>query len=66
MTDIYGDQNRTSSLNEERRLEDLESEENSIEASPHDGFADASRVTKLRSEIEALEEDIEREKQAGQ
>lgn len=62
MTTIYGDQDRTLSLDEERRLENLEREENSIEASPHDGFADAARVTKLESEIEALEEDIEREK----
>jgi len=57
-----GDQDRTLSL-DEHRLENLESEESSIEAGPHDGFADANRVTKLKSEIEALEESIEREKQ---
>jgi hypothetical protein len=63
MTSIHGDQDRTLSLDEEHRLDNLEREENSIEASPHTGFADAIRVTKLKSEIEALEEHNEREKQ---
>jgi hypothetical protein len=63
MTSIYSDQDRTLSPDEEHRLDKLEREENSIETSPHNGFADATRVTKLRFEIEALEEHIEREKQ---
>jgi hypothetical protein len=63
MTGIYGDQDRTLLFDEEHRLDSLEREESSIETGPHNGFADASRVTKLRSEIEALEEQIEREKQ---
>jgi len=63
MSSIHDDEDHSSSLDEEHRLKNLERDENSIEASPHNGFADATRVTKLRSEIETLEEDIERKKQ---
>ena len=47
----------------EGSLQDLENEKAILENRPHDGFADATRVVKLESEIEALDEDIEREKQ---
>ena len=66
MSGIHDDEDRSLSLDEEHRLDNLEREENSIEVSPHSGFADATRATKLKSEIEALEEHIEREKQLEQ
>jgi hypothetical protein len=62
MTNNYGEQDRMS-LDDEHSLDNLEREEDSIEAGPHNGFADATRVTKLRSEIEALKEHIDEEKQ---
>ena len=48
---------------DEERLRDLENEEATIANRPHDGFADASRMVRLESEIEALDEQIQREKQ---
>lgn len=48
---------------DEGRLRDLENEEATLENRPHDGFADASRVARLESEIETLDEQIQREKQ---
>ena len=48
---------------EESRLQDLEREKEALESRPHNGFADATRVVRLESEIEALDEDIEQEKQ---
>jgi hypothetical protein len=49
--------------NEESELQALEREKEAVESRPHDGFADAARVVRLESEIEALDERIEREKQ---
>ena len=63
MSSIRVNQDRSLSLDEEQRLHDVEREKDSIEAGPHNGFADAVRVTRLNSEIEALEERVEREKQ---
>ena len=63
MSSIRDNQDRSLSLDEEQRLQDLEREKDSIEAGPHSGFADAIRVTRLNSEIEALEERIERKRQ---
>lgn len=62
MSDIREDQLRTSA-NEESELQALEREKENIENRPHDGFADAARVVRLESEIEALGERTEREKQ---
>jgi hypothetical protein len=50
-------------LDEERRLQDLKSERDFIQARPHDRFADATRVSRLDSEIQAFEDHIAREKQ---
>jgi hypothetical protein len=63
MSSIHGNQDRSFSPDEEHKLQSLEREESSIEAGPHVGFADATRVTKLKSEIDELEEHIQREKQ---
>jgi hypothetical protein len=51
---------------EESELQALEREKKAIESRPHDGFADAARVVRLESEIEALDERIEREKQRAE
>jgi hypothetical protein len=56
----------TIALDEERRLQDLRSERDFMQARPHDGFADAIRVTGLDSEIQALEDHIAREKQRSE
>ena len=45
---------------EEGKLQDLENEESALESRPHDGFADATRVARPKSEIEALDEQIQR------
>ena len=62
MSDNYQYQNG-SLADEEKKLEELEREEAVLESGPHDGFADASRVVRLESEVEALDQRIEREKQ---
>jgi len=62
MSDNRDDQFRASG-NEESELRALEREKEAIENRPHDGFADAARVVRLDSEIEALDELIEQEKQ---
>jgi hypothetical protein len=51
------------SANEESELLALEREKEALESRPHDGFADAARVVRLESEIEALDDRMEREKQ---
>ena len=62
MSDNRDDQFRNSA-NEESELQALEREKEVLESRPHDGFEDAARVVQLESEIEALDERIEREKQ---
>jgi len=52
--------------NDERTLERLEQEKESLESHPHDGYADAARVARLESEIEMVEERISREKQRAE
>jgi hypothetical protein len=44
-------------------LQKLEEEKAAIQSRPHDGYADAARVIRLESEIEAIEERIAQEKQ---
>ena len=56
----------TMTLDEERRLQDLKSERDFIQARPHDRFADATRVSRLDSEIQAFEDHIAREKQRAE
>ena len=51
---------------EESELQALEREKEAIESRPHDGFADAARVVRLESEIEALDERLEREKRRAE
>ena len=51
------------STNEQSELQALERKKEALETRPHDGFADATRVVRLESEIEALDERIEREEQ---
>ena len=46
MTSSWEDQDRVLSLDEKQKLENL-TEKSSIEASPHDGFADATRVPRF-------------------
>jgi hypothetical protein len=65
MSDDRGDQSRKLA-DEESELQALEKEKEAIENRPHDGFADAARVVRLESEIEALDERIEREKQRAE
>ena len=65
MSDCRDDQSRLMS-DEERRLQDLEREKAAIESRPHDGFADATRVVRLESEIAALDDRIRREKQRAE
>ena len=62
MSDSRDDQFRASA-SEENELQALEREKEALENRPHDGFADAARVVRLESEIEALDERMEREKQ---
>jgi len=50
----------------ESRRQTLETEKAALQNRPHSGFADAARVLRLESEIEALDEQIEREKQRAQ
>jgi hypothetical protein len=54
------------SVDEQSELQALEREKEAIESRPHDGFADAARVVRLESEIEALDERIGREKQRAE
>jgi hypothetical protein len=65
MSDDRGDQSRNLA-DEESKLQALEREKEAIQSGPHDGFADATRVVRLESEIEALDERIEREKQRAE
>lgn len=53
----------TEMRDEEGRLRDLETEKAALESRPHDGFADATRVVRLESEIEELDKQIQQEKQ---
>ena len=49
-----------------RALQQLEDEERALENRPHNGYQDAARVARLRSEIEAIEERILRDKQRAE
>jgi hypothetical protein len=65
--DDMSDQNEDRALSEnERKLAELEKEEDTIENEDHHGFADAARGIRLRSEIEALDTDILHEKERDQ
>jgi hypothetical protein len=48
---------------EENKLAELERQESMIEAEEHRGFGDAIRLIQLKSEMEALEENIMHDKQ---
>ena len=48
---------------EENKLAELEHQENIIETEEHRGFGDAIRLIQLKSEMEALEENIMHDKQ---
>lgn len=65
MSDI-SDERDHASADDESRLEDLEREKEEFESRPHSGFADAVRVVRLESEIDALEENLTREKQRAE
>jgi hypothetical protein len=65
MSDIRDNQFRNSA-NEESELQELQREKEALESRPHDGFADAARVVRLESEIEALNQQMEREKQRAE
>lgn len=49
---------RDSLLKDESELVELEHDEATIEAEDHDGFVDAARSTRFKSEIEERETDI--------
>ena len=51
---------------DEFKLQRLEEEKAAIESRPHNGYADATCVIQLESEIEADEQGIEREKQRAE
>ena len=48
---------------EENKLAELERQESMIETGEHRGFGDAIRLIQLKSEMEALEENIMHDKQ---
>ena len=48
---------------EERKLADFERQKSMIETEEHRGFGDAIRLIQLKSEMEALEENIMHDKQ---
>ena len=48
---------------EENKLAELERQKHTIENEDHRGFGDAIRLIQLRSEMEALEENIRHDKQ---
>lgn len=64
MADMREDQDQTLA-DKEDRLRALEREKEALENRPHSGFADAARVAKLASEIEALGESVARERQSA-
>jgi len=49
---------RDSLAKDDGELLELQHEETTIEAEDHDGFEDAARLTRIKSEIEELETDI--------
>jgi hypothetical protein len=65
--DDMSDQNEDRALSEnERKLAELEKEEDTIENEDHHDFADVGRGIRLRSEIEALDTEILHEKERDQ
>jgi uncharacterized protein involved in exopolysaccharide biosynthesis len=51
---------------DEQTLQRLEEEKAAIQSRQHNGYADASRLVRLESEIEAVEERIARERQRAE
>ena len=56
--DTHSPGERDSLLKDESELLELQRDEATIEAEDHDGFVDAARSTRVKSEIEELETDI--------
>ena len=53
----------TQLLGEENKLAELERQKSIIETEDHRGFGDAIRLIRLKSEMEALEENIRHDRQ---
>jgi hypothetical protein len=51
---------------DEHTLQQLEQEKTALESRPTSGYADASRVARLNSEIEAVEDRTARKKQRAE
>jgi hypothetical protein len=54
----YAQGEQDSLSKDDNELLELQHEESTIEAQDHDGFADAARLTRVKSEIEELQTDI--------
>jgi hypothetical protein len=48
---------------DEQALQGLEQELAAIQGNPHNGYTDASRFTRVKSEIDALQRQIARQRQ---